>query len=51
MESFFHALKVELVHQRCWATRDEARRDLFAYNPQRVHSALRYLTPEQHMAG
>ena len=31
MESFFHTLKVELVHQRRWVTRDEARRDLFAY--------------------
>lgn len=30
MESFFHTLKVELVHQRRWATREEARRDLFA---------------------
>ena len=30
MESFFHTLKVELVHQRRWATRDEARHDLFA---------------------
>jgi transposase InsO family protein len=44
--------KVELVHQRRWATRDEARRDLFAYiegyyNRQRIHSALGYLTPEQ----
>jgi transposase InsO family protein len=52
MESFFHTLKVELVHQRRWATRDEARRDLFAYvegyyNRQRIHSALGYLTPEQ----
>lgn len=52
MESFFHTLKVELVHQRRWATRDEARRDLFAYvegyyNRQRIHSALAYLTPEQ----
>ncbi len=28
MESFFHTLKVELVHQRRWATRDEARCDL-----------------------
>jgi len=58
MESFFHTLKVELVHQRRWATRDEARRDLFAYvegyyNRQRIHSALGYLSPEQaerHMA-
>ena len=52
MESFFHTLKVELVHQWRWATRDEARRDLFAYmegsyNRQRIHSALGYLTPEQ----
>jgi putative transposase len=51
MDSFFHTLKVELVHQRRWATRDEARRDLFAYiegdyNQQRIHSALGYLTPE-----
>lgn len=52
MESFFHTLKVELVHQHRWATRDEARRDLFAYiegyyNRARIHSALGYLTPEQ----
>jgi putative transposase len=52
MESFFHTLKVELVHQRRWATRDEARRDLFAYvegyyNRQRIHSAWGYITPEQ----
>ncbi|GAB6843045.1 hypothetical protein JCM2811A_20460 [Methylorubrum rhodinum] len=52
MESFFHTLKVELVHQRRWATRDEARRDLFAYiegyyNRLRIHSALGYITPEQ----
>ncbi|GJE12086.1 IS3 family transposase ISMdi5 [Methylobacterium longum] len=51
MESFFHTLKVELAHQRRWATRDEAQRDLFAYiegyyNRQRIHSALGYLTPE-----
>ena len=52
MESFFHTLKVELVHQRRWATRDEARRELFAYiegyyNRRRIHSALGYRTPEQ----
>ena len=52
MESFFHSLKVELVHQRRWMTREEARRDLFGYiegyyNRQRIHSALGYLTPEQ----
>jgi transposase InsO family protein len=44
MESFFHSLKVELVHQRRWATREGARRDLFGYiagcyNRQRIHSA------------
>ncbi len=52
MESFFHTLKVELVHQRRWATHDDARRDLFAYvegyyNRARIHSAIGYLTPEQ----
>src|SRR6187399_1264369 len=31
MESFFHTLKVELAHQRQWPTREDARRDLFAY--------------------
>ncbi len=52
MESFFHSLKMELVHQRNWATREEARRDLFGYiegyyNRQPFHSALGHLTPEQ----
>ena len=52
MESFFHSLKVELVHQRNWVTREEARRDLFQYiegyyNRVRIHSALGYKTPEQ----
>jgi putative transposase len=52
MESFFHTLKVELVHQRRWPTREDARSDLFAYvegyyNRRRIHSALGYKTPEQ----
>lgn len=52
MESFFHTLKVELVHQKRWTSREEARRDLFAYiegyyNRRRIHSALGYTTPEQ----
>jgi len=52
MESFFHTLKVELVHQCRWATQDEARQALFGYiegyyNRHRMHSALGYLTPEQ----
>jgi transposase InsO family protein len=52
MESFFHTLKTELVHHRAYATREEAKQDLFQYiegfyNRQRIHSALGYLTPEQ----
>jgi transposase InsO family protein len=52
MESFFHTLKTELVHHRTYATRDEAKRDLFSYvegfyNHQRLHSALDYRTPDQ----
>jgi putative transposase len=52
MESFFHTLKVELVHQCQWATRTEARQALFgyiegSYNRHRMLSALGYLTPEQ----
>lgn len=52
MESWFHTLKTELVHHTRYASRDEARRDLFAYiesyyNRQRLHSALGYRTPEQ----
>jgi putative transposase len=31
MDIFIHTLKVDLVHRRRWATRDAARRDLFAY--------------------
>jgi hypothetical protein len=45
-------LEAELVHQRRWATRDEARRGLFATivgydNRQRIHPALTYIMPEQ----
>ena len=52
MESFFHTLKTELVHHRTYATRDGAKRDLFAYvegfyNHQRLHSTLDYRTPDQ----
>jgi putative transposase len=31
MESFFHTLKTELVHNRHYATRQDARGDIFAY--------------------
>jgi transposase InsO family protein len=52
MESFFHTLKTERVHHRLYATRDQARRDLFQYiegfyNPRRLHSALGYISPAE----
>jgi transposase InsO family protein len=52
MESFFGTLKTELVNGRRYATREEAKRDLFAYiegyyNRRRLHSALGYITPVQ----
>ncbi len=52
MESFFHTLEVERVHRTRFETRDQARREVFAYvetyhNRQRAHSALGYRTPEQ----
>ena len=50
MESFFHTLETELVHHRDYATRAEARRDIFAYiegfhNRTRRHSAIGYISP------
>jgi putative transposase len=52
MESFFHTLKTELVHHRQYATRADARRDIFAfiegfYNRTRLHSAIGYISPIQ----
>lgn len=49
-ESFFATLKTELVHQRHFRTRHDARADLFEYieiwyNRRRRHSALGYLSP------
>jgi putative transposase len=51
MESFFGALKSELVYHRVYRTRDEAKADVFFYvesfyNRRRRHSALDYLSPE-----
>ncbi|MEM6974630.1 MAG: IS3 family transposase, partial [Pseudomonadota bacterium] len=45
MESFFHTLEIERIHHRVYATRDDARRDLFAYiegfyNSRRLHSGI-----------
>ena len=50
MESFFHTLKTERVHHRIYTTKEEARRDLFAYiegfyNSHRLHSSLGYRGP------
>jgi transposase InsO family protein len=49
-ESFFHTLKTELVHHRCYQTRAEAKQDLFEYievfyNRERLHSAINYWSP------
>ena len=49
-ESFFHSLKVELVHGKLYATRQEAKTAIFEYievfyNRQRRHSHLGYLSP------
>jgi transposase InsO family protein len=49
-ESFFATLKTELVYQRRFATRREAREAIFEfievfYNRQRRHSSLGYLSP------
>jgi transposase InsO family protein len=53
MESFFASLKKELVHDADFATREEARAELFEYievfyNRIRRHSALGYLSPEEY---
>jgi transposase InsO family protein len=53
MESFFASLKKELVHDADFATREEARAELFEYievfyNRVRRHSALGYLSPEEY---
>lgn len=51
-ESFFSTLKMELVHNRKYNTRKEARRDIFEYieifyNRQRRHSKLGNISPFQ----
>jgi transposase InsO family protein len=50
MESFWSTLKLELVYRRHFATRSQARSQIFEYiesfyNRQRAHSALDYLSP------
>ena len=49
-ESFFHTLKVELLHGKVYDTRQEAKTAIFEYievfyNRQRRHSYLGYLSP------
>jgi len=53
MESFYRTLKVELIYQRNYETRIEARRDIFEYieifyNRERLHSSLGYYSPEEY---
>ena len=50
MESFFHSLKVKLIHDEYYTTRQEARQSIFEYievyyNRQRRHSAIGYQIP------
>ena len=50
MESFYHTLKVELVYDQYYSSRDEARKAIFDYievfyNRQRIHSSLGYQSP------
>jgi putative transposase len=52
VESFFGTLKVELVHRCRFATRQQARQEVFEYievwyNRSRRHSTLGYLSPAQ----
>ena len=52
-ESFFHSLKVELVHRRKFTTRQEAMQAIFEYievwyNRERIHSSLGYQTPVEY---
>ena len=49
-ESFFHTLKMELIHGNFYDTRQQAKTDIFDYieifyNRQRRHSYLGYLSP------
>jgi putative transposase len=51
-ESFFSTLKIELIHEAHFATRDEATRAILRYllwyNAQRLHSSTGYLSPKNY---
>lgn len=52
VETFFHTLKVELVHDGVFVTREQAKTAIFDYmevfyNQQRLHSTLGYCSPEE----
>lgn len=52
-ETFFHTLKVELVHRRQFKTRTQAETEILDYietwyNPRRLHSGLGYQTPNDY---
>jgi transposase InsO family protein len=53
IESFHGILKRELVYQTMYKTREEAKKSLFEYielfyNSKRIHSTLRYYTPNEY---
>jgi len=53
MESFYRTLKVELIYQNKYETRNQAQRDIFEYieifyNRERLHSSLGYYSPEEY---
>jgi len=52
-ESFFHTLKVELVHDRRFTSREQAMSAIFKfmevyYNTKRIHSLLDYVSPAEY---
>jgi putative transposase len=53
LESFFSALKLELVYQERFTKRQEARDEIFEYievfyNRRRMHSAVGYMSPVEY---
>jgi len=52
-ETFFHTLKVELVHRENFKTREEAKSKIFNYietwyNKERLHSSLGFMSPVEY---